>query len=64
MPVARVEYRPQDGCSPPPFQEKIATYRVRVEGRRILVNPDPLPPQAAEPARIEETSREPVEARE
>ena len=38
------EYRPQDGQSPPPFDEKIATYRVRVEGRRILLNPEPLPP--------------------
>ncbi|MFO0848260.1 MAG: ferric reductase-like transmembrane domain-containing protein [Gemmataceae bacterium] len=49
------EYRPQDGCSPPPFQERIATYRVRVEGRRILLAPDPLPPGTpVEPARIEE----------
>jgi methionine sulfoxide reductase heme-binding subunit len=49
------EYRPQDGCSPPPFAEKIATYRVRVEGRRILIDPDPLPPGTpVEPARIEE----------
>jgi DMSO/TMAO reductase YedYZ heme-binding membrane subunit/nitrite reductase/ring-hydroxylating ferredoxin subunit len=50
------EYRPHDGCSPPPFQEKIATYQVRVEGRRILINPDPLPPGTpVEPARIEES---------
>jgi sulfoxide reductase heme-binding subunit YedZ len=49
------EYRPQDGCSPPPFQEKIATYRVRVEGRRILLDPNPLPPGTpVEPALIEE----------
>lgn len=49
------EYRPHNGCSPPPFQEKIATYRVRVEKRRILVDPDPLPPGTpVEPARIEE----------
>lgn len=38
------EYRPEDGRSPPPFTEKIATYRVRVENRRILLNPAPLPP--------------------
>lgn len=50
------EYRPQDGCSPPPFQERIATYRVRVEGRRILIDPDPLPPGTpVEPARTEES---------
>ena len=49
------EYRPEDGCSPPPFQEKIATYRVRVEDRRILLSPDPLPPGTpVEPARYEE----------
>jgi nitrite reductase/ring-hydroxylating ferredoxin subunit/DMSO/TMAO reductase YedYZ heme-binding membrane subunit len=49
------EYRPQDGRSPPPFTEKIATYRVRVENRRILLNPEPLPPgTAVEPARFEE----------
>jgi DMSO/TMAO reductase YedYZ heme-binding membrane subunit/nitrite reductase/ring-hydroxylating ferredoxin subunit len=49
------EYRPGDGCSPPPFQERIATFRVRVEGRRILIDPDPLPPGTlVEPARYEE----------
>jgi nitrite reductase/ring-hydroxylating ferredoxin subunit/DMSO/TMAO reductase YedYZ heme-binding membrane subunit len=49
------EYRPEDGCSPPPFAEKIATYRVRIEGRRILIDLDPLPPGSpVEPARYEE----------
>jgi methionine sulfoxide reductase heme-binding subunit len=49
------EYRPQDGQSPPPFHEKIATYQVRVEQRRILLNPVPLPPgTAVEPAKIGE----------
>lgn len=49
------EYRPQDGQSPPPFAEQIATYQVRIEGRRILLNPDPLPPGTpVEPARFEE----------
>lgn len=49
------EYRPEDGCSPPPFQERIATYRVRVVGRRVHIDPDPLPPGTpVEPARIEE----------
>jgi len=52
------EYRPHDGCSPPPFEEKIATYRVRVEGRRVLLDPDPLPPGTpVEPARFEEARR-------
>jgi methionine sulfoxide reductase heme-binding subunit len=49
------EYRPEDGCSPPPFEEKIATYRVKVVGRRVLIDPDPLPPGTpVEPAKIEE----------
>ena len=54
------QYRPQDGKSPPPFTEKIATYRVRVVNRHILLNPEPLPPGTAiEPARFEsETSAE------
>jgi nitrite reductase/ring-hydroxylating ferredoxin subunit len=51
------EYRPQDGRSPPPFQEKIATYQVKVSGRSILLNPDPLTPGTpVEPARYEETA--------
>jgi nitrite reductase/ring-hydroxylating ferredoxin subunit/DMSO/TMAO reductase YedYZ heme-binding membrane subunit len=51
------EYRPRDGCSPPPFRERIATYRVRVEGGRVLLDPDPLPPGTpVEPARIEGNS--------
>lgn len=51
------EYRPQDGRSPPPFQERIATYRVRCEGRRILLHAEPLPPGTpVEPARFEEIS--------
>jgi len=56
------QYQPQNGQSPPPFTEKIATYRVRVDGRRILLNPEPLPPgTAVEPARfVGETSTEPV----
>jgi nitrite reductase/ring-hydroxylating ferredoxin subunit/DMSO/TMAO reductase YedYZ heme-binding membrane subunit len=49
------EYRPQDGQAPPPFTEKIATYRVRVEKRRILLNPKPLAPGTpAEPAALGE----------
>lgn len=37
------DYRPENGQSPPPFNERIATYRVRVERRRILLNPESLP---------------------
>jgi nitrite reductase/ring-hydroxylating ferredoxin subunit/DMSO/TMAO reductase YedYZ heme-binding membrane subunit len=47
------EYRPQDGVAPPPFTERISTYRVRVANGRILLNPEPLPPGTfTEPGRI------------
>jgi methionine sulfoxide reductase heme-binding subunit len=32
------QYRPEDGCAPPPFTEKIPTYRVKIEDGRILVS--------------------------
>jgi methionine sulfoxide reductase heme-binding subunit len=38
------EYRPENGQSPPPFQERIATFRVRVKDRRIFLDPRPLAP--------------------
>lgn len=37
------QYRPGDGCSPPPFTERIPTYEVRISGRRVLVNPEARP---------------------
>lgn len=37
------QYRPEDGCSPPPFEERLPVYRVRVEDGRALVDPRPLP---------------------
>jgi nitrite reductase/ring-hydroxylating ferredoxin subunit/DMSO/TMAO reductase YedYZ heme-binding membrane subunit len=40
------QYRPGDGTSPPPFTEKVATYRVRVEAGRVLIDPKPMPPGA------------------
>jgi nitrite reductase/ring-hydroxylating ferredoxin subunit/DMSO/TMAO reductase YedYZ heme-binding membrane subunit len=47
------QYRSEDGCSPPPYTEKIHTYQVRVEGSRVMVNPDALPPGTrVEPARV------------
>ncbi|MEM9169779.1 MAG: Rieske 2Fe-2S domain-containing protein [Pseudomonadota bacterium] len=38
------QYRPNDGVSPPPFTEKIATYTLKIEGGRIFVDPKPNPP--------------------
>jgi DMSO/TMAO reductase YedYZ heme-binding membrane subunit/nitrite reductase/ring-hydroxylating ferredoxin subunit len=37
------QYRPETGASPPPFTEKVPTFRVRLEGDRVLVDPRPNP---------------------
>lgn len=47
------QYRPEDGQSPPPYTEKIPTYELRVEGGRVLLNPEAKAPGTrVEPARI------------
>src|SRR5262245_23341377 len=38
------QYRLADGCAPPPFTEKLATYRVRIRDGIVEVHPDALPP--------------------
>ncbi len=38
------QYRLEDGCAPPPHGEKLATYRVRMNGGVVEVDPRPLPP--------------------
>lgn len=54
--------RPHDGQSRPCLTETIATYRVRVESRRIYLNPGPAPRSAlVAPARLaSEPSIEPA----
>ena len=47
------QYRLADGCAPPPFTEKLATHRLRIERGVIEVDPAPLPPGT--PAAIEVT---------
>jgi methionine sulfoxide reductase heme-binding subunit len=37
------QYRPEDGCSPPPFPEKVATFKLLKMGEQIWVNPQPYP---------------------
>jgi nitrite reductase/ring-hydroxylating ferredoxin subunit len=32
------QYRPEDGCSPPPFEEKLATYQLRIIEDQIEIN--------------------------
>jgi nitrite reductase/ring-hydroxylating ferredoxin subunit/DMSO/TMAO reductase YedYZ heme-binding membrane subunit len=43
------QYRLEDGCSPPPFTEKVATHRVRLAGGRVEVEARPQPPGTALP---------------
>lgn len=38
------QYRPRDGCSPPPYTDRVATYRVRRRGDEVLLDPRPLAP--------------------
>ncbi len=49
------QYRAEDGCSPPPFKEKLATHAVRITAGRVRVKASPEPIGApAAPAAIEE----------
>jgi nitrite reductase/ring-hydroxylating ferredoxin subunit len=43
------QYRPEDGVSPPPYTEKVSTYRVKVEGGVVYVDPKALPPGTPTP---------------
>ena len=38
------QYRLADGCAPPPFTEKLITYRVRINRGIVEVDPQPLRP--------------------
>jgi len=38
------QYRLADGCAPPPFTEKLVTYRVRLNAGMVEVDPRPLAP--------------------
>lgn len=59
------QYRPEDGASPAPFTEKVPTFRVRVEGGTILVDPRPLPPGTrVEPATFDPETTSAPEDRE
>ncbi len=47
------QYRFEDGCAPPPFTERLATYGLRIVDGLILLDPRPNPPgRAAEPVVI------------
>ncbi|NOU61397.1 Rieske 2Fe-2S domain-containing protein [Marinifilum caeruleilacunae] len=38
------QYRTDDGCSPPPFTEKVSTFNLQLLGDKILVDPIPNQP--------------------
>jgi methionine sulfoxide reductase heme-binding subunit len=47
------QYRPESGAAPPPFKEKIPTFRVKVVDGHVFVHPRPNPPGTyVEPAHI------------
>ncbi len=48
------QYRPEDGCSPAPFNERIATFATRIEHGVVYVHPKALQPGTfVAPSRIE-----------
>ncbi|MEO0881145.1 MAG: Rieske 2Fe-2S domain-containing protein [Pseudomonadota bacterium] len=47
------QYRMVDGCSPPPYTEKISTYATRIVDGKVYVDPKPNPPGTRqEPSKI------------
>jgi len=49
------QYNPENGQSPPPFTEKVKTYKVKIVKDIIWVNPEPLDEGTfVEPAQIVE----------
>ena len=57
------QYQPETGAAPPPFKEKVPTFRVKVVGGSVLVDPRPnAPGTRVEPARIEPTRAEPAKS--
>ncbi|MEM9196813.1 MAG: Rieske 2Fe-2S domain-containing protein [Pseudomonadota bacterium] len=38
------QYRPEDGCAPEPFTEKIPTYRLKLEGENVMIHSTANPP--------------------
>jgi nitrite reductase/ring-hydroxylating ferredoxin subunit/DMSO/TMAO reductase YedYZ heme-binding membrane subunit len=47
------QYRLSDGCAPPPFNERLATYPVRVRDGVVEVDPHPLPPGTRSSIRVQ-----------
>jgi nitrite reductase/ring-hydroxylating ferredoxin subunit len=52
------QYLPESGASPPPFTEKVPTFRTLIVGNQVFVHPSPLPPGTrVEPSEIEHVQR-------
>jgi nitrite reductase/ring-hydroxylating ferredoxin subunit len=52
------QYLPDTGASPPPFTEKVPTYRARIVDGKVLVHPCAhAPGTRIEPARIDQAMR-------
>lgn len=52
------QYLPETGASPPPFTEKVATFKTRIVEGRVLIDPHPLEPGTrVEPAAISNEGR-------
>jgi len=57
------QYQPESGAAPPPFKEKIPTFRVKVVDGAVFVDPRPNPPGTrVEAAEIESAHPKPIEA--
>jgi nitrite reductase/ring-hydroxylating ferredoxin subunit/DMSO/TMAO reductase YedYZ heme-binding membrane subunit len=57
------QYQPESGAAPPPFKERIPTFRVKVVEGSVFVHPRPnLPGTRVEPAQIESAQVKPREA--
>jgi nitrite reductase/ring-hydroxylating ferredoxin subunit/DMSO/TMAO reductase YedYZ heme-binding membrane subunit len=47
------QYRLADGCAPPPYTEKLATFRLKLDGGTVLLDPRPNAPGTyVEPLRV------------
>ncbi len=43
------QYRPEDGRAPAPFEERIATYHIKLDGEDVLLNSEALPEGSERP---------------
>ena len=52
------QYLPETGASPPPFTEKVATFKTQIVDGRVLIDPKPLEPGTrVEPSAISKEGR-------